>query len=144
VHLAPFPEPPAGFPDEALLAKYEFLFQVRDEINRGLEEARKAKVVATAQEARVTLTTPNEDLYNRLSAQKSELELLSQTPEVDVEKSATPPGPALKAAEISGLFVRVAKARGEKCIRCWFHLPSVGEDAGHPQVCARCRSALEG
>ena len=45
----------AGVPDEALLAKYEFLLKVRGEINRGLEEARKGKIIATAQEARVSL-----------------------------------------------------------------------------------------
>ena len=55
VHLAAMPEPPAGFPDEALLAKYDFLLKVRGEINRGLEEARKSKLIATAQEARVVL-----------------------------------------------------------------------------------------
>ena len=43
VHLAAWPTTPAGFPDEALLAKYDFLLKVRGEINRGLEEARKAK-----------------------------------------------------------------------------------------------------
>jgi isoleucyl-tRNA synthetase len=59
-----------------------------------------------------------------------------------VERCEAPPAQGLKAAEIPQLFIRVAKASGEKCTRCWFHLPSVGEDAGHPQVCARCRSAL--
>jgi hypothetical protein len=29
-------------------------------------------------------------------------------------------------------------------VRCWFTYPSVGEDARHPQVCARCRQVLEG
>jgi len=40
--------------------------------------------------------------------------------------------------------VTVRKAAGEKCIRCWFTFPSVGEDPNHPQVCARCRQVLEG
>jgi isoleucyl-tRNA synthetase len=38
----------------------------------------------------------------------------------------------------------VEPAAGRKCVRCWFTYPSVGEDARHPQVCARCRQVLEG
>jgi isoleucyl-tRNA synthetase len=142
VHLAAFPKPAAGFPDEALLSKYEFLLKVRDEINRGLEEARKGKVLATAQEARAILATGDDSLYGKLTAQQEEMRLLAQVPEVQVEKSAAGLEHGLEAGEIPGLFVRVVKASGEKCIRCWFHLPSVGEDAAHPQVCARCRAAL--
>lgn len=142
VHLAPFPTPATGFPDEGLLAKYEFLLKVRNEINRGLEEARKAKILSTSQEATVFLATLDENLYRKLSAQAPEIKLLTQVPDLQVEKCDGPRVHGLEAAEIPGLFVRVAKAPGEKCIRCWFHLPSVGEDPAHPQVCARCRRAL--
>jgi isoleucyl-tRNA synthetase len=142
VHLANFPEPAAGFPDEGLLAKYEFLLKVRDEINRGLEEARKAKVLSTSQEAAAILVTADKDLYNKLSAQEAEIKQLAQVPHLQVEQNEHPSLQSLEAVEVPGLFIRVGRAPGGKCIRCWFHLPSVGEDAEHPQVCARCRQAL--
>jgi isoleucyl-tRNA synthetase len=142
VHLASFPEPAARFPDEPLLNKYEFLLKVRDEINRRLEEARRNKVLATAQEARVLLVTSDENLYHKVISQEQELRLLAQVPDLTVEKTETVPSQGMEAQEISGLYIQVAKAPGEKCIRCWFHLPSVGEDANHPQVCARCRQVL--
>ena len=68
VHLASFPSPPPGFPDEALLAKYDFLLKVRGEINRSLEEARKEKRLATAQEAAVILATMDGQLYDKLKS----------------------------------------------------------------------------
>jgi isoleucyl-tRNA synthetase len=140
VHLAAFPEAPQGFPDEALLSKYDFLLKVRGEINRGLEEARKAKRIATAQEARIILGAPGE-LYDGLNAQVRELKALAQVAELQVAPAG---GAGLESQEIAGLWVQVEQAWGVKCIRCWFHSPTVGTDAHHPQVCARCRQVLEG
>jgi isoleucyl-tRNA synthetase len=140
VHLAGFPEVPPGFPEEALLEKYEFLLKVRGEINRALEEARKAKRLATAQEARVTLAA-GEELYDKLRRQAGDLQTLAQVAELKVNPQT---GAGVEAVEIPGLWVLVEKAPGEKCVRCWFHYPGVGEDPRHPQVCARCRRVLEG
>jgi isoleucyl-tRNA synthetase len=139
VHLGTFPEPPPGFPDEALLAKYDFLLKVRGEINRGLEEARKEKRITTSQETAVTLGISTE-LYGKLESQAAELKNLAQVAELQVVPGV---GEGLAAQEIAGLWVRVEPAAGKKCVRCWFTSPSVGEDARHPQVCARCRQSLE-
>ncbi|MFW6123153.1 MAG: isoleucine--tRNA ligase [Thermodesulfobacteriota bacterium] len=144
VHLAEFPEPPRGFPDQDLLAKYEFLLKVRDEINRGLEEARKAKVLSTSQEARVVLGTEDSELYDRLSQNTVALKTLTQVAEFFVTNQQIPLERALEAQEISGLQVQVNKAAGEKCVRCWFTLASVGQDNRHPHICRRCLQVLEG
>jgi isoleucyl-tRNA synthetase len=139
VHLGSFPEPPPGFPDEALLAKYDFLLKVRGEINRGLEEARKDKRLATAQEAQVVLAAGG-DLYEKLKDQAGEIRTLAQVADLQVTSAG---GQGLPAQEIADLWLTVQPAAGNKCVRCWFTFPSVGEDARHPQVCARCRRALE-
>jgi len=137
------PAAPAGFPDEALLAKYDFLLKVRGEINRGLEEARKNKQIATAQEARVILGATGE-LYEKLAGQIAELQTLAQVAELRVDPLESLGGEGIVSAEVPGLAVRAAKAAGEKCVRCWFHYPGVGEDPRHPQVCRRCRQVLAG
>ena len=140
VHLGALPEPPPGFPDEALLTKYDFLLKVRGEINRALEEARKEKRLATAQEAAVILGTRDDQLYDKLKTQATELKTLAQVAELKVESQ---PLGGQETQEIPGLYVAVQPAAGEKCIRCWFRYPGVGEDPNHPQVCARCRQVLE-
>ncbi len=144
VHLASFPEPPPGFPDEALLAKYEFLLKVRDEINRGLEEARRGKVLSTAQEARVALGSADTNLLERLQQSAADLKILTQVAELTITNQQASLSQPLAAQEIPGLLVQVDKAVGEKCVRCWFNLPSVGQDSQHPQICHRCRQVLEG
>ncbi len=138
VHLAAYPEPPAGFPDEALLTKYDFLLKVRSDINRGLEEARKAKRLAIAQEARVVLGAQGE-LLTKLTGQAAELKTLAQVADLVV----APGGQGLEGQEVPGLRVQVEPAPGSKCVRCWFTLASVGEDPRHPQICGRCRQVLE-
>ena len=145
VHLAAFPEPLPGFPDTALLQKYEFLLQVRGEINRGLEEARKDKTIATAQEARVFLAASQDDLLGQLRQQAPELQTLAQIAELTILPSAADlPTPGLPGQDLQGLTVAVEKAGGGKCVRCWFHYPGVGDDPQHPQLCARCAQVLKG
>jgi isoleucyl-tRNA synthetase len=144
VHLASFPEPPPGLPDEALLAKYEFLLKVRDEINRGLEEARRGKVLSTAQEARVALGSADIELLERIKQNAVDLKILTQVAELTITNQQASLSQPLAAQEIPGLLVQVDKAVGEKCVRCWFTLPSVGQDSQHPQICHRCRQVLEG
>ena len=144
VHMASLPEPLPGLPDEDLLAKYEFLLNVRDEINRGLEEARRAKVLSTSQEARVLLGTGNQELFSRLSQSAADLKILNQVAELSVTNQQASLSHALPAQEIPDLYVQVNKATGEKCVRCWFTLASVGQDSQHPQICHRCLKVLEG
>src|SRR3954468_11084103 len=43
----------------------------------------------------------------------------------------------------SPLEVRVAKAEGAKCERCWTYSPEVGKDTDYPTVCERCSAALK-
>ena len=143
VHLEGFPEAPAGFPNEALLAKYDFLLKVRAEINRGLEEARNARRIATAQEASVSLQPPEKVLYQMLQDQATELQTLAQVAELRVLPPGNPSPDMLAWESLLGGFTLVKKAPGSKCVRCWFTYPSVGEDPKHPQLCHRCRQVLE-
>jgi len=144
VHLAALPEVPEGLPDEALLQKYEFLLEVRGEINRGLEEVRRRKILATPQEARVLVGSGDPDLTGRLAAAAEELRVLAQVAELAVPEVGPPPREALPGVEIPGLWVQVEKAPGEKCVRCWVASPLLGEDPRHPRLCPRCRRVVEG
>jgi len=43
----------------------------------------------------------------------------------------------------SGVTVRVSKAEGQKCERCWNYSTHVGEDPAYPTVCERCSAVLK-
>ena len=55
--------------------------------------------------------------------------------------------PAGAGAEVEGpggeeLEVRVVRAPGTKCARCWLYREDVGSSKEHPAICARCAEAL--
>ncbi|MDR3644136.1 MAG: zinc finger domain-containing protein, partial [Clostridia bacterium] len=39
---------------------------------------------------------------------------------------------------IEGLGIDVEHADGHKCERCWAYSETVGQNTGHPTLCARC------
>ena len=107
-----------------MLEKWDLLLKVRSEVNRTLEQARREKLIGNALEAQVSLGAVK-DLYDRLKAQQTELLTLTMVSQLDIQ-----PGPlaGLESQELPGLTIAVQKAAGDKCQRCWFYLPSVGED----------------
>jgi isoleucyl-tRNA synthetase len=54
------------------------------------------------------------------------------------------PTRALAEAEAGGLRVRLARAEGQKCERCWHYETDIGQHASHPTLCGRCVGVLEG
>jgi isoleucyl-tRNA synthetase len=120
------------------LEKWDLLLKVRSEVNRALEQARREKLIGNALEALVTIGA-TEDLLDRLQAQQAELLTLTMVSQLNIE-----PGPLAgqESQELPGLTIAVERAPGEKCERCWFYLPSVGEDEEQPQLCSRCRQIL--
>jgi isoleucyl-tRNA synthetase len=42
------------------------------------------------------------------------------------------------------LTVAVAKAPGQKCVRCWNYSTFVGRSPAHPDFCRRCDDVVEG
>jgi isoleucyl-tRNA synthetase len=50
---------------------------------------------------------------------------------------------AYQGKEIEGLAIRVTRATGEKCERCWRFDARIGQDTEHPTACPRCATALK-
>ena len=44
---------------------------------------------------------------------------------------------------VPGVGCEVKEAGGEKCERCRIHDHTVGQNSGHPTLCARCASVVE-
>jgi isoleucyl-tRNA synthetase len=54
------------------------------------------------------------------------------------------PAEVLAEATEGGITVRIARAAGEKCERCWHYETDIGQNPAHPTVCGRCVAVLEG
>jgi isoleucyl-tRNA synthetase len=133
VHLALFPEREPV--DEAVLARWAGLLDVRARATKALEEARDAKEVAASLEATVTVTGPaatigplreHEAASSVFPGNLANLFIVSR---VRLEEAETP------------LQVAVERAPGAKCGRCWTFSEKVGT-LDEPEVCERCAEVL--
>jgi isoleucyl-tRNA synthetase len=133
VHLELFPDPASLAPtvDAAFLSDWSTLLLVRDEALKSLEEARKAKQIGKALDARLVLEVSEQTgaLLERYWGSLKELLNVSQ---VEVVSGSSP-----------GITARTLPALGKKCERCWNYSVRVGEDWRWPTVCERCSAALD-
>jgi isoleucyl-tRNA synthetase len=141
IHMALFPaaeELERAF-DETRSKNWERLLAVRQEVLKKLEEARVAKRISGALEAQVTLGATG-DLAALLQQYSASLPALFIVSKVELAKGALEG--ATTAAGVEGLQIRVDRAQGVKCERCWNYSTHVGESADYPTLCERCLSAL--
>ncbi len=127
VHLAEFPKA-AEDVNGALLSDWERVFSIRDEVLKALEEARGAKQIGSSLEAKVVLTADKGTTMFLLNYYE-DLRYIFIVSQVEVHEG-------------EAMSVRIEKADGEKCERCWNYSTRVGEFANYPTVCERCITAL--
>jgi isoleucyl-tRNA synthetase len=132
VHLADFPTVRDEWRDDGLLQRWEQILQVREVVNRAVEQAKNEKRIPNPMSAKVIVHAPA-PLYVILSAYP------------------TPPAPDNLLARVFGvsqaevaptdgnLQVEVSPAQGQKCARCWLVLPDVDPEM---ELCARCKAVI--
>jgi isoleucyl-tRNA synthetase len=135
VHIVLFPEPgflASGLTDaqRAVAADWEQLVPVRETVLKALDGAREDKLIGSSLEAAVILEAgpDNMDLLTKYAAELPGWFIVSQ-----VHVASSPE---------AGLRLKVERARGEKCERCWKYTEDVGSDPRFPTVCASCASIL--
>ncbi len=118
-------EPPADA--GALTARYERLLAVRAEVLKALEAARRDKLIGSGLEAQVTVSAEGDTLA-LLREAAAELPTLLIVSRVLLAQGQ--------------LGVKVERAPGEKCERCWVFAEDRGRDPAHPTLCGKCATAL--
>ncbi|ORJ54910.1 isoleucine--tRNA ligase [Geothermobacter hydrogeniphilus] len=140
VHLAEFPASFDELRNLDLEERYSRLLQLRSAISKALEEARNAKLIGHSLDARVTLAAATGPWRKLAEDYRNELATLCIVSQAELVEELTD-GKA--SDEIPELVIRIDKAEGEKCERCWNYSQSVGEEEARPTVCRRCREALD-
>ena len=116
--------------DEALLAKWNRIREIRDAVNKEIETLRAQGQVGSSLQASVTLTV-NADDHALLASLGADLKFVFITSAID-----------LVAGE--ALAITATPSGAVKCERCWHYRDDVGSDAAHPGLCGRCTSNLFG
>jgi isoleucyl-tRNA synthetase len=116
--------------DAALLAKWQAIREVRDAVNKAIEDVRTGGAVGSSLQAEVTVAAPPET-HALLASLGDDLKFVLIT-----SKATLAAGDALA--------VNVTPSKATKCERCWHWRDDVGHDPQHPTICGRCTSNLHG
>jgi isoleucyl-tRNA synthetase len=141
VHMALFPAIDHVYLNEASEAKWDRLIQIRGEVAKALEIARKDRLIGHSLEAHVAIVAGDE-LFTFLKGVEEDLPSFFIVSSVGLQQGV-PPQDVFLSREIEGLGVVISRAKGGKCERCWNYSEFVGTDAEHPTICKRCLDVLQ-
>jgi isoleucyl-tRNA synthetase len=142
IHLEPMVEAHEDWEDKALSDKWENVLILRGEVTKALEEARINKLIGHSLDAALEIKLPATELkaqVENLTENLYDIFIVSAARLVDSIDDDT----AYKGKEIEGLVIKVNKAAGVKCDRCWRFDTTIGCDPDHTTACARCAAALK-
>ena len=128
VHLTDFPAKNL-IDDAALEAKWDKLLEVRDDVNKALEESRNEKVIGKSLEAAVEIYSNDSEVVELLNSVDN-LHQLFIVSSVEVKEN--------DGVTYDLATVKVTKAEGHRCERCWNIVEEVNEEG----LCPRCASIL--
>ena len=117
-------------PDEALLAKWSRIRELRDMVNKDIEALRANGQVGSSLQANVTLQVGASD-HALLASLGDDLKFVFITS-------------TMKLIAESAIQASVTASFDQKCERCWHYRSDVGVDPEYPTICGRCTSNLFG
>ncbi len=140
VQLASMPEVNEQVFNTELEAKWDRLNQIRDDVLKALETARKDKVIGNSLSASVAIYADEETTAFLGSFDQLDQLFIVSHAEVMAAGTAVPEG----SMAFETLSVKVNVAEGEKCERCWVVTPEVGkhEHQEHTALCPRCAEVV--
>ena len=144
-----WPTAPDGWRQAQLEAPMERILELRSLVNRQLESCRSSGQLGASLEAQVQL-----ELGEGSAGTAEALGWLASSshPSVDnladwllvsgLKQGGVAPAELLAEASANGITVRIAKAEGQKCERCWHYETDIGQHSAHPSLCGRCVAVL--
>ena len=115
--------------DDEFMSFWAEIHELRDEVKKSIEAFVKDKTLKSSLEAKIILSAGGDKLA---FLKKAENELAAAFIVSDIEINDNG----------SELEIKVEKAEGEKCERCWTISRTVGSQLAHPTLCARCVANL--
>jgi isoleucyl-tRNA synthetase len=144
-----WPTAPNEWRQPALEQPMDRILELRALVNRQLESCRSGGQLGASLEAQVQL-----ELSEGSEATASAIAWMESSahPCIDnladwllvsaLQQGGNVPAGVLAEASEAGITVRIAKAAGEKCERCWHYETDIGTHASHPTLCGRCVAVL--
>ncbi|MGL4667011.1 MAG: class I tRNA ligase family protein, partial [Saezia sp.] len=130
IFVETFWEIPAVANGGELLSKWKRLQEIREVVNKEIEQLRADGKVGSSLQANIVIEATSDDLALMRSL-KEDLKFVFITSKA-------------QAKEGQELRVFVTQNTEKKCERCWHYSEDVGSNSEHPTLCGRCSSNLYG
>ena len=117
-------------PDEALLAKWSRIREIRDAANKEIETLRAAGKVGSSLQANLQLSLNPQD-HALLASLGADLKFVFITSAIVIEAKTLITTEAIASNDL-------------KCDRCWHYVANLGINPAYPLLCGRCDSNLHG
>lgn len=140
VHIALFPDIMEEWIDNKLEEKFEKLRNIKDVIYRALEQKRKEKFIGNSLEAKIIIYCKNTEIkefLQKLNINLNEYFIVSKVQFDEYSKNLD------LEEQNEDIGVKVLKAEGKKCSRCWIFSETVGNFSDHPSICEKCYNILK-
>jgi len=140
IHISVFPQVKNEWINEELERKFEKLRDFRDIAYKALENKRKEKYIGNALEAKLVFYLKNDEtktFFKNLDISLAEYFIVSKVELQDVTQGID------FEEEDNNVAVKVMKALGEKCKRCWVYSETVGQFQEHPSLCKKCYDIIK-
>jgi isoleucyl-tRNA synthetase len=128
VLLSALPQVNRTYADEQLEREWDRIWEIREAVNKKIEEKRIEKIIGHPLDAKVRLELPPEEygLMSKLGDELKDLLIVSQ----------------VELVSRDGVGITISRADGEKCQRCWQYSTDIQTAGEFPNLCKRCRSTL--
>ncbi|WP_073508357.1 isoleucine--tRNA ligase [Streptobacillus notomytis] len=137
VHLSKWIEAKPEHINEEIAKRWQILGELRKEVNKKIEKERQNGSIGLSLDARVLIKVTN-DKYEFIKEYSSwdisDIFLVSQVEFTNTEE--------LEKTDLEGFEVKIIKALGKKCERCWKYSEEVGQDLEYPDVTLRDAKVL--
>jgi isoleucyl-tRNA synthetase len=128
VLLSTLPEVNRAYINEQLEKEWDRIWEIREAVNKKIEEKRVEKIIGHPLDAKIRLEVPagEYELMSKLGDELKDLLIVSQ----------------VELASGDGVGIIVSSADGEKCQRCWQYSTDIQTVGDFPNLCKRCRATL--
>ncbi len=112
---------------------WDMISVIRQEVTKAIEPYRKSKELGHSLDGMVTLYV-DEDKFHALRGLEKELGYIFIVSGALIRPISEAPEDIFTSREVEGLMIKVQKAPGDKCERCWIFSPKLDENG----ACPRC------
>lgn len=153
IFLSHWPDVNKNYIDRDLDSTWRLLLNLRNCVLKALEQSRGEKLIGNSLQAKVIIFAQSSEgvIAQTINKYKSELASIFIVSDVQLNLHVDRLDTEVYNIEFiknsaiveTGKFnIKIEKAGGDKCIRCWNHSLSVGKNGQHPQICQRCIKAI--